>query len=113
MLEEQLIGYLEEKTGLHTSNEKTAGRIPQEYILVQRTGGSEVNMVDGAVYAIQSISSISKLRAAEINELVKSAMRRFNEAANISSCKLNSDYDFTDARSKEYRYQAIYEIVYF
>ena len=30
----------------------------------------------------------------------------------ISASKLNSDYNFTDAATKQYRYQAIYDLYY-
>ena len=30
----------------------------------------------------------------------------------ISSCKLDTDYNFTDPKSKQYRYQAIFRITY-
>ena len=99
--EAKLIAYLHEKTGLPVSNTKEAGRTSEEYILVQRTNGSRVNKIDSRTYAIQSISSISKLRAAQIDEPY------------ISKCGLNSDYDFTDANTKEFRYQSVYDIVYF
>jgi len=65
--EAKLIAYLHEKTGLPVSNTKEAGRTSEEYILVQRTNGSRVNKIDSRTYAIQSISSISKLRAAQID----------------------------------------------
>lgn len=31
----------------------------------------------------------------------------------ISACSLNSSYNFTDTTLKTYRYQAIFELVYF
>ena len=111
--EAKLIAYLSEKTGLPVSNTKEAGRTSEEYILVQRTNGSRVNKIDSRTYAIQSISSISKLRAAEIDETVVEAMELYENEPYISKCGLNSDYDFTDANTKEFRYQSVYDIVYF
>lgn len=113
MLEEQLISYLRTKTGLHVSNEVHAGKRRYEYILVQRTNGGCTNHIRNATYAVQSISYYSKLRAAQINETVKTAMEEFEEASNISACRLNSDYDFTNPNTKEYRYQAVFDIVYY
>lgn len=113
LFEAKLIEYLHTATGLHVSNEKSGDRLPERYILIQRTQGSEVEQIEGATYAIQSISSKSKLEAAEINEDVKEAMRAFPAESYVSSCRLNSDYDFTDPKTKEYRYQAVYNIVYF
>lgn len=113
MLEEQIIDYLHVQTGLHVSNEKNAARRYAEYILIQRTGGGVENFINNATYAIQSISSHSKLRAAQINEMVKQVMEAFADEEGISSCKLNSDYDYTNTLTKEYRYQAVFGIVYF
>ena len=113
MLEDKIISYLRRKTGLHTSNEKHAGRGYTEYILIQRTGGGKTNQVDRATYVIQSISVISKLRAAQICEAVKEAMEEFEQEDGIFSCDINSDYDFTNTSTKEYRYQAVFDITYF
>ena len=113
MLEEKIISYLSTRTRLHVSNERHAGRGYREYILVQRTGGGRTNEIDRATYAIQSISVISKLRAAQICEEVKTAMEDFEQENGIFSCDLNSDYDFTNTSTKEYRYQAVFDITYF
>ena len=39
-------------------------------------------------------------------------MEGMKALTNISSVKLNTDYDFTDEETKEYRYQAVYDLVY-
>ena len=31
----------------------------------------------------------------------------------ISSAKLNTDYNFTDTTTREYRYQAVYDLTYY
>ena len=31
----------------------------------------------------------------------------------VASCRLNSDYNFTDTTKKQYRYQAVFDIVYY
>lgn len=113
MLEETLIAYLADKTGLHVSNEIPSETKPNNYILVQRTGGGETDWVPRATFAVQSISSVSKLQAAQTNETVKEVMSEFAEEDEISSCKLNSDYDYTNTSTKEYRYQAVFDIVYY
>ena len=113
MLEEKLIRYLAEETRLHVSNAAPEGQKPREYILVQRTNGGKTDYIASATYAIQSISRISKFRAAQINEIVKGIMEHFAEDPEISKCDLNSDYDYTNVMTKEYRYQAVFDIVYF
>ena len=31
----------------------------------------------------------------------------------ITSCELNTDYDFTNTNKKKYRYQAVYDLVFY
>ena len=40
-------------------------------------------------------------------------MRNIIELDNVSKAKLNSDYNYTDTAKKRYRYQAVYEVIYF
>jgi len=40
-------------------------------------------------------------------------MRDMVELDSISSCGLNSDYNYTDTATRRYRYQALFNIVYF
>ena len=86
---------------------------PSEYILIQKTGSGRTNRIDRAMVAVQSISRTNYETAATINEAVREAM--FEMADNcpeIYRCELNSDGDFTDTETKEYRYQAVYNIYY-
>ena len=112
MLESQIISYLHNKTAYPVSNE-TPRHKPKEYILIQRTNGGAENFIKSATYAVQSISAVSKLNAAQMNEIVKEFMEGFQNEPGISECRLNSDYDFTNPQTKEYRYQAVFDIVYF
>ena len=50
--------------------------------------------------------------AALLNEAVKEAMDDIITLASVSSCKLDNDYNFTDAKTKTYRYQAIFRITF-
>ena len=86
--------------------------LPSEYVLIAKTGSSLTNHVNCALVAIQSISSKSLLAAAELNEKVKSLILKLPWAANVFSVKLNSDYNYTNTNTKEYRYQAVFEIYY-
>lgn len=113
MIETLLIKYLQLNTGLFVSDEVPGSPKPQEYIIVQRTASGRSDLIDSATYAIQSYSRRSKLRAAQLNELVKRIMDEFEADPKISECSLNSDYDYTNTATKEYRYQAVYNIVHF
>ena len=43
----------------------------------------------------------------------KEAMEKIIERNDTSKCELNSDYNYTDTARKRYRYQAVFDIVYF
>ena len=86
---------------------------PDKYILIEKTGSGRENWIDNATLAIQSVSANSLLEAARINEAVKTAMNEFaDNSPDIYSCRLDTDYNFTNPATKEYRYQAVYNINY-
>ena len=84
---------------------------PEEYILIEKTGSSEENFVRSAIFTVKSHAK-SLYEAAKLNEEVKKAMNTMVILPEISSSKLNTDYNFTDTTKKKYRYQAVYEIFY-
>ena len=86
--------------------------MPASLILVERTGGGISNRLRFATIAIQSYAS-SLYNAAQLNESVITAMDSIVQLPNIGSAQLNSSYNFTDTTRKEYRYQAVYDVVYF
>ena len=66
-----------------------------------------------ATVAVQSYGP-TMLDAAALNEQVLDIMSEIQYRENtIISCVLNSTYNFTDTRTKRYRYQAVYDLVYF
>lgn len=82
---------------------------PDEYILFQKTGSGRSNYLGSSTFAFQSYST-SKYKAAVLNEKVKDAVDSLINLNEISRVQLNSDYDFTDTTTKQYRYQAVYDI---
>lgn len=85
---------------------------PEEsYVIVEKTGSSRTNYVDHAMIAIQSYAA-TMLGAAELNEEVKAAMDDLISIDKVSESRLNSDSNFTDISTKQYRYQAVYDITY-
>lgn len=85
---------------------------PEEYIIVEKTAGGESDYIREAMVAVQSISSESLYRAMEINEAVKEAMSEMTDTEPAFSCQLNTDYNYTDTRTREYRYQAVFHIYF-
>lgn len=82
------------------------------FVLVEKTGGSRANRVNRATMAVQSWAG-SLLEAAELNERVKTAMGELAVFDDVSACRLNSDYNFTDTTTKHYRYQAVFDLVFY
>ncbi len=114
IIEKEVLNYLTNK--IDGIGENVFVTVPvdalDEYIVIERTGGDKTNYVCTATIAVQSYSKKSMLRAIEINEAVKSAMDLMPYYADVFSCRLNSDYNYTDTDTKYYRYQAVFNIAY-
>lgn len=82
-----------------------------KYVVVEKTGSSEENYIMSATFAIQCYAQ-SLYDAAELNETVKKEMQNIINTEDVMKSKLNSDYNFTDTRTKEYRYQSVFDLVY-
>lgn len=108
MIELILKSYLEDELKINAYFEKFP-TMPNTYLLIEKTGSDSENHIYSTTFAIQSIAP-SLYAAASLNETVKAAMENFVGEEGIASCKLNSDYNFTDTQSKTYRYQAVYDI---
>ena len=87
-------------------------KMPNSFVLIERTGSSEQNQTKSATFAFQSYAP-SMQKAAELNAKVKEAVNGLIELNSISGVHLNSDYNFTDTETKRYRYQAVFDINYF
>ena len=82
------------------------------YVVIEKTGSAEANRITEATVAIQSYG-LTLLEAAELNKKVKEVMRDIVKLPEVSSCKCNSDYNFTYTAMKAYRYQAVFVITYY
>lgn len=110
MIEEIIINFLKEK-GFDVYTEKEAN-MPKEYILIEKIGGGEDIGIKNSTLAIQSFSR-SLHKTAMLNEKVKAAMRACSNLDSICRCELNSDYNYTIANTREYRYQAVFDITHY
>jgi hypothetical protein len=113
MIEPILIKFLSAKLGLTVTAEKQTGEVTGPAVVIDKTGSSESNHISTATVAIQSYD-VSKLKASMLNDRVKAAMRTIaEEVTEVTSCSLNSDYSYMNTVTKEYRYQAVYDLVYY
>lgn len=85
---------------------------PDSFVIIQKTGGKERNHSGSATFAFQSYGPTMQ-KTAELNVKVKSAVKGLIELDSICGVHLNSDYNFTDTETKQYRYQAVFDINYF
>lgn len=111
MVEKIVKDYLQSSLGIPVRLEEEDD-LGNEYVLIEKTGSGKENHVESATLAVQSFST-SLYGAATLNERVKAAMEKIIELDDISKCELNSDYNYTDTNRKKYRYQAVFDIVYF
>lgn len=110
MIEKTVIAYLDGLDGIPAYAERPE-EPPEEYLIIEKTGGGDDNFIARATIAVQSYAG-SLLRAAEICKKVEKAMKEITDLENISRCKLNSSYNYTDTESKKYRYQAVFDLTY-
>lgn len=82
------------------------------YVLIDQTGSSRTNHIITTSVAIQSYGS-SLYDAMLLNESVKSAMEGFAESALVTRVELETDYNFTNTATKQYRWQAVYSITHY
>lgn len=86
--------------------------LPEKYVVIEKTGSSRLNHINQAMIAIKSYAHTSLYDAAELNEEVKEAMEDIIELPEIFRSALNSDYNYTNPETKEYRYQAVFNLFY-
>lgn len=86
--------------------------MPESYVIFEKTSSGKRDYANSATFAFQSYAP-TLYSAAILNEEVKSAVENMIELDDISGIHLNSDYNFTDTETKEYRYQAVFDINYF
>lgn len=109
MIEVKLLNYLKSELPVPVVFERVSNNPP--FVLLDKTGTRRTNGVTTSTFAIQSYGE-TMAKSAELNELVKSALDNFITLEDVSASFLNSDYNFTNTQTKEYRYQCIYDIVH-
>ena len=111
MIETIVLNYLADNLSVPVFMEEPEERC-REYVLIEKVGSSENDRIQSATVAVQSYAE-SLYKSAVLNDTVKRAMRDIVVLDSVSSCRLNSDYDFTDTETKRYRYQAVFDLTYY
>ncbi len=111
MIEEIVIRYLAGK-GIAGGNVYAEVPLnpPVAYVLIQRSSGTITNQLRHLGLYTESRCRRSKLEAARLHEDVIAAMRNIRDETELFRCDLNAEYDAAMTQTKEYRYQALWEI---
>lgn len=111
MIEIIVMDYLRDKLGIPVYTEEPSEK-NDSYIVIEKTSGGISNHIESATLAIKSYGK-TMYEAAILNEKMKDAINDITDLDSVSSAKLNSDYNYTDTARKKYRYQAVFDFVYF
>lgn len=87
-------------------------KAPKSFVLLEKIGSGRNNQLDNSTFAFQSYAN-SLYEAALLNEKVKIEILNSVLLDKISKVQLNSDYNFTDTTTKNYRYQAVFDIFHY
>ena len=85
---------------------------PEAFFILEKSGGGQTNHISESDFIVQSYGR-TLYEAACMNEEIKAVMLRANTLNEVSAVELNSDYNYTNAESKSYRYQAIFVVTHY
>lgn len=111
MIESTVRDYLNEKLSVDVYLEQQK-EMPTSFVLIEKTGGRLTEHIRSATLTIQSYAT-TLYNASKLNEDVIKALENIIELDEIISCTLNSDYNYTDTTTKQYRYQAVFNFIYY
>lgn len=83
-----------------------------DYVLIDQTGSSRMNHIITTTFALQSYGA-TLYEAMLLNKRVEEAMDGFAELGEVTRVELNTDYNFTNTATKQYRWQAVYNITHY
>ena len=85
---------------------------PESYLLLEKVGGGKQGPLKTATLTVRSYAGTLE-KAAKLNEEMKEAMEDIENQNPISRAQINSDYNYTDTNTNRYRYQAVYDLIYY
>jgi hypothetical protein len=110
MIAKTLLDFLSQKLAVPVVME--APKQKTGYVLIDQTGSSRTNHITTTTLALQSYGS-SLYNAMLLNDDVATAMEEFAELNEVTRVELQTDYNFTDTTTKQYRWQAVYQITHY
>lgn len=91
---------------------EVAEKRPGRFVVVEKTGSKPSEHLIYSTLAIKSYGP-SLFEAAQLSRNVVAAMAMLPLLDEVSRCELNSEYNYTDTTAKDYRYQAVFDIVHY
>lgn len=86
---------------------------PMSFVTFEKVGGSETNFIKESIIAFQSYGG-SVLDAAKLSAQVRDvALRDLLAQPEVVGVHIESDQDYTDTRTKKYRYQCVVSISHY
>lgn len=110
MIETLIIDYLSEHLEVFVGME--APEQTTDYVLIDKTGSSRTNHIITSSFAIQSYGA-SLYDAMLLNAEVAETMEGFIELDQITRVELETDYNYTNTETKQYRWQSVYNITHY
>ena len=117
MIEEIVLNYLTEQLEVPVMMEypevpsEDYPQTPDSFVVIERVGGSRNDRVQSASLAFQSYGK-SLYDAAALDSNVRAAMDDIVVLNEVGGVRLSSNYNHTDPRTKQYRYQCVYDIYF-
>lgn len=85
--------------------------VPERFVIIEKVGASKNNHGNTASLAFQSYAR-SMYDAAALDEEVRATIENIIVLDEIAGIRMTSNYNHTDPRTKQYRYQCVYDFYY-
>jgi hypothetical protein len=112
MIEKTILSRLTNNLDCGVYMEKPRNPAERSYVVIELTGQREEEHITQSTFAFQTYGE-SLLKAAELRDEVKAAVKTLIELDEVARVDLNSSYNFTDPQTKEYRYQTVFDITHY
>ena len=116
MIEEVILNYLDNELSVPVLMElpevpsEDFTEWPSEFVIIEKVGSSISNQLYRDSIALQSYSLSSLYKAASLDEDVRKAIEEIPVTTGVCTARMQSNYNFTDVKTKRYRYQSVYDI---
>jgi hypothetical protein len=111
MIETKIIDYLNSNLEANTYMEQPEEK-PVRFYIMERTAGGETNHIREGSFSVQSYAP-TLYEASLMNNAMINVFKGLVELPEVSRVVLNSDYNFTDPTTQQYRYQANFVVTYY